>query len=178
MAKVQGTGAGRTLLLMEHFGRGFDHKAFPSVAVPLQTIKEETDGLHEELEFIRLLGTDLIFACGETEKPEVKKSIDEVGRASPPDKTRWEQVGALLVEPDEFCVAQMNNAWENLNKTWKERLEKLEEAMQSAVQYQDTLQVRGRAAAVEWVGLGSSTEPSPWSCAGICTSIKQEASPG
>lgn len=64
------------------FGRGFDHKGFSPVAVPLQTIKEETDGLHEELEFIRLLGTDLIFACGETEKPEVKKSIDEVGRAS------------------------------------------------------------------------------------------------
>ena len=56
----------------------------------VQTIKEETDGLHEELEFIRLLGTDLIFACGETEKPEVKKSIDEVGKAaaSPSDKIR------------------------------------------------------------------------------------------
>lgn len=54
----------------------------------MQTIKEETDGLHEELEFIRLLGTDLIFACGETEKPEVKKSIDEVGKpaASPSGK--------------------------------------------------------------------------------------------
>ena len=37
----------------------------------------------------------------------------------------------------------MNNAWENLNKTWKERLEKLEDDMQAAVQYQDTLQVRG-----------------------------------
>lgn len=43
-----------------------------------QTIKEETDGLHEELEFVRILGADLIFACGEFEKPEVKKSIDEV----------------------------------------------------------------------------------------------------
>lgn len=32
------------------------------------------------MEFIRILGTDLIFACGETEKPEVKKSIDEVWR--------------------------------------------------------------------------------------------------
>lgn len=40
----------------------------------------------------------------------------------------------------------MNNAWENLNKTWKERLEKLEDAMQAAVQYQDTLQVRGQEA--------------------------------
>lgn len=56
----------------------------------MQTIKEETDGLHEELEFIRLLGTDLIFACGETEKPEVKKSIDEVGKTAVPhsDKIR------------------------------------------------------------------------------------------
>lgn len=51
----------------------------------------------------------------------------------------------------------MNSAWENLNKTWKERLEKLEEAMQSAVQYQDTLQVRGRAAGVEWVDFGNAT---------------------
>lgn len=39
----------------------------------------------------------------------------------------------------------MNNAWENLNKTWRERLEKLEDAMQAAVQYQDTLQVRAES---------------------------------
>lgn len=44
----------------------------------LQAIKGETDGLREELEFVRTLGADLIFACGETEKPEVKKTIDEV----------------------------------------------------------------------------------------------------
>lgn len=70
-------------------------------------------------------------------------------------------MGAPVEEPNEFCgqscVPQMNNAWENLNKTWKERLEKLEEAMQSAVQYQDTLQVRGRAVCVEWVDLGNTT---------------------
>lgn len=42
---------------------------------------------------------------------------------------------------DLSLILQMNGAWENLNKTWKERLERLEEAMQSAVQYQDTLQV-------------------------------------
>ena len=35
----------------------------------------------------------------------------------------------------------MNSAWENLNKMWKERVERLEEAMQSAVQFQDGLQV-------------------------------------
>lgn len=84
--------------MMEQFGRGFFMEVFP-----LQTIKEETDGLHEELEFIRLLGTDLIFACGETEKPEVKKSIDEVGRAaSPPEKTRWELWLRSLTNPGVF----------------------------------------------------------------------------
>uniref|UniRef100_A0A8C3SVA5 Microtubule actin crosslinking factor 1 n=1 Tax=Chelydra serpentina TaxID=8475 RepID=A0A8C3SVA5_CHESE len=90
---------------------GIDPSIIKQQMEAAETIKEETDGVHEELEFIRVLGAELIMACGETEKPEVKKSIDE-----------------------------MNNAWENLNKTWKERLEKLEEAMQSAVQYQDTLQ--------------------------------------
>ncbi|XP_053123956.1 microtubule-actin cross-linking factor 1 isoform X7 [Hemicordylus capensis] len=90
---------------------GIDPSIIKQQVEAAETIKEETDSLHEELEFIRILGADLIFACGETEKPEVKKSIDE-----------------------------MNSAWENLNKTWKERLERLEEAMQSAVQYQDTLQ--------------------------------------
>ncbi|XP_061123847.1 microtubule-actin cross-linking factor 1 isoform X18 [Syngnathus typhle] len=76
-----------------------------------EAIKAETDGLREELEFVRTLGADLIFACGETEKPEVKKTIDE-----------------------------MNGAWESLNRTWRERMERLDEAMSASVQYQDALQ--------------------------------------
>ncbi|XP_048057419.1 microtubule-actin cross-linking factor 1 isoform X23 [Megalobrama amblycephala] len=76
-----------------------------------EAIKAETDGLREELEIVRTLGADLIFACGETEKPEVKKTIDE-----------------------------MNAAWEGLNRTWRERMERLEEAMTDSVQYQDALQ--------------------------------------
>ncbi|XP_068505073.1 microtubule-actin cross-linking factor 1 isoform X7 [Syngnathus scovelli] len=76
-----------------------------------EAIKAETDGLREELEFVRTLGADLIFACGETEKPEVKKTIDE-----------------------------MNSAWESLNRTWRERMERLDEAMSASVQYQDALQ--------------------------------------
>ncbi|KAI7798683.1 putative microtubule-actin cross-linking factor 1 [Triplophysa rosa] len=76
-----------------------------------EAIKAETDGLREELEIVRMLGADLIFACGETEKPEVKKTIDE-----------------------------MNVAWEGLNRTWRERMERLGEAMTASVQYQDALQ--------------------------------------
>ncbi|CAB1321065.1 unnamed protein product, partial [Coregonus sp. 'balchen'] len=34
----------------------------------------------------------------------------------------------------------MNAAWEGLNRTWRERMERLEEAMTASVQYQDALQ--------------------------------------
>ncbi|XP_054655058.1 dystonin isoform X8 [Dunckerocampus dactyliophorus] len=77
----------------------------------VEGFKEEIDGLQEELDSVRTQGAELMTACGEPDKPVIKKSIDEV-----------------------------NSAWENLNKTWKERVERLEEAMQAAVQFQDGLQ--------------------------------------
>ncbi|KAM3930381.1 dystonin isoform 2-T2 [Leptodactylus fuscus] len=84
-----------------------------------EAIKEEIDGLQEELDVVTALGSELISACGEPDKPVVNKNIDEV-----------------------------NCAWEVLNKTWKERVEKLDEAMQAAVQYQDGLQ-----ALFDWVDI-------------------------
>ncbi|XP_056250895.1 dystonin isoform X5 [Seriola aureovittata] len=77
----------------------------------VEGFKEEIDGLQEELDVVQNQGAELMTACGEPDKPVIKKSIDEV-----------------------------NSAWENLNKTWKERVERLEEAMQAAVQFQDGLQ--------------------------------------
>ncbi|KAK5853914.1 hypothetical protein PBY51_015029 [Eleginops maclovinus] len=77
----------------------------------VEGFKEEIDGLQEELEVVRTQGAELMTACGEPDKPVIKKSLDEV-----------------------------NSAWENLNKTWKERVERLEDAMQAAVQFQDGLQ--------------------------------------
>ncbi|XP_030603447.1 dystonin isoform X3 [Archocentrus centrarchus] len=77
----------------------------------VEGFKEEIDGLQEELDGVRNQGAELMTACGEPDKPVIKKSLDEV-----------------------------NTAWENLNKTWKERGERLEEAMQAAVQFQDGLQ--------------------------------------
>lgn len=111
-----------------------------SCMFPHQAIKAETDGLREELEFVRTLGADLIFACGETEKPEVKKTIDEVGTrrgGGGRDETRVCEHALMSA-----CVPQMNAAWEGLNRTWRERMERLEEAMAASVQYQDALQVR------------------------------------
>ncbi|XP_029376147.1 dystonin isoform X3 [Echeneis naucrates] len=77
----------------------------------VEGFKEEIDGLQEELDVVQNQGAVLLTACGEPDKPVIKKSIDEV-----------------------------NSAWETLNKTWKERVERLEEAMQAAVQFQDGLQ--------------------------------------
>ncbi|CAN9499905.1 unnamed protein product [Ophioblennius macclurei] len=77
----------------------------------VEGFKEEVDGLQEELEVVRNEGDVLMTACGEPDKPVIKKSVDEV-----------------------------NSAWENLYKTWRERIDGLEEAMQAAVQFQDGLQ--------------------------------------
>ncbi|XP_073445226.1 dystonin isoform X3 [Dendrobates tinctorius] len=84
-----------------------------------EAIKEEIDGLQEELDVVTALGSDLITACGEPDKPVVNKNIDE-----------------------------LNSAWEMLNKTWKDRVDKLDDAMQAAVQYQDGLQ-----ALFDWVDI-------------------------
>ncbi|KAM4042425.1 dystonin isoform 18-T18 [Anomaloglossus baeobatrachus] len=84
-----------------------------------EAIKEEIDGLQEELDVVTSLGSDLITACGEPDKPVVNKNIDE-----------------------------LNSAWEMLNKTWKDRVHKLDDAMQAAVQYQDGLQ-----ALFDWVDI-------------------------
>ncbi|KAI5611574.1 dystonin [Silurus asotus] len=77
----------------------------------VEVYREEIDGLQDELNVVQNLGAELMTACGEPDKPVIKKSIDEV-----------------------------NTAWETLNKTWKERVDRLEEAMQAAVQFQDCLQ--------------------------------------
>ncbi|XP_070589117.1 microtubule-actin cross-linking factor 1-like isoform X6 [Erythrolamprus reginae] len=87
-----------------------------------EAIKEEIDGLQEELDAVVNLGSELIAACGEPDKPLVNKSIDE-----------------------------LNSIWDGLNKTWKERVDKLGEAMQAAVQYQDGLQ-----AMFDWVDIAGS----------------------
>ncbi|XP_075454243.1 dystonin isoform X6 [Ascaphus truei] len=86
-----------------------------------EVIREEIDGLEEELDVVVNLGTELIAACGEPDKPVVNKNIDE-----------------------------LNSAWDTLNKTWNERVDKLDEAMQYAVQYQDGLQ-----ALFDWVDIAA-----------------------
>ncbi|XP_051503373.1 dystonin-like [Myxocyprinus asiaticus] len=98
-------------LLRELEEPGVDPSVVKQQQECVESFREEIDGLQEELNVVQNLGAELMTACGEPDKPVIKKSIDEV-----------------------------NSAWETLNKTWKERVETLEEAMQAAVQFQDSLQ--------------------------------------
>ncbi|XP_066534474.1 dystonin [Hoplias malabaricus] len=98
-------------LLKELEEPGVDPSVVKQQQESVEGYREEIDGLQEELNVVQNLGTELMTACGEPDKPVIKKSLDEV-----------------------------NAAWETLNKTWKERVERLEEAMQTAVQFQDGLQ--------------------------------------
>ncbi|XP_053917267.1 LOW QUALITY PROTEIN: dystonin [Cuculus canorus] len=103
-------------------GPGVDPSVVKQQQETAEAAKEEIDGLQEELEAVVSLGSELRAACGEPDKPIVNKSIDE-----------------------------LNSAWDALNKTWKERVDKLAEAMQAAVQYQDGLQ-----AIFDWVDIAGS----------------------
>ncbi|XP_066109026.1 dystonin isoform X8 [Saccopteryx bilineata] len=98
---------------------GIDPSVVKQQQEAAEAIREEIDGLQEELDIVINLGSELIAACGEPDKPIVKKSIDE-----------------------------LNSAWDSLNKAWKDRVDRLEEAMQAAVQYQDGLQ-----AIFDWVDI-------------------------
>ncbi|XP_019376075.1 PREDICTED: dystonin isoform X9 [Gavialis gangeticus] len=103
-------------------GPGVDPSVVKQQQEAAEAIREEIDGLQEELDTVVILGSELIAACGEPDKPIVNKSIDE-----------------------------LNSAWDTVNKAWKERVDKLDEAMQAAVQYQDGLQ-----AIFDWVDIAGS----------------------
>ncbi|XP_074427326.1 microtubule-actin cross-linking factor 1, isoforms 6/7-like [Larus michahellis] len=98
-------------LIGELEGPGVDPSLVKQQQEDAEAAKDKIDGLQEELATVLSLGSDLGAACGEPDKPVVHKSIDEV-----------------------------NSAWDALSKTRKDRADKLVEALQAAVPYQDGLQ--------------------------------------
>nr|XP_036218003.1 microtubule-actin cross-linking factor 1 isoform X8 [Bactrocera oleae] len=79
--------------------------------VALQEVRFKIDKTKPEVEQIRRNGSNLINMCGEPDKPEVKKHIDD-----------------------------LDNAWDNITALYAKREENLIDAMEKAMEFHETLQ--------------------------------------
>ncbi|XP_065369778.1 dystonin isoform X15 [Calliphora vicina] len=79
--------------------------------VALQEIRHEIDQTKPEVEQVRRHGSNLMNLCGEPDKPEVKKHIED-----------------------------LDNAWDNITALYAKREENLIDAMEKAMEFHETLQ--------------------------------------
>lgn len=87
-------------------------KTIQQQQVALQEIRHEIDQTKPEVDQVRASGQELMHLCGEPDKPEVKKHIED-----------------------------LDNAWDNITALYAKREENLIDAMEKAMEFHETLQV-------------------------------------
>lgn len=88
--------------------------------VALQEIRHEIDQTKPDVEQVRASGHELMGLCGEPDKPEVRKHIEDLDQA-------WDNVTALYARREENLIDAMEKAME-FHETLQNLLEFLEEA--------------------------------------------------
>ncbi|KAL0127719.1 hypothetical protein PUN28_003170 [Cardiocondyla obscurior] len=88
--------------------------------VALQEIRQEIDQTKPDVEQVRTSGHELMGLCGEPDKPEVRKHIEDLDQA-------WDNVTALYARREENLIDAMEKAME-FHETLQNLLEFLQEA--------------------------------------------------
>ncbi|XP_029443078.1 dystonin-like [Rhinatrema bivittatum] len=90
---------------------GSDPESIKARLNTMQGLREEVDSLQNDLDTLGILGVELMSSCGDMDKPNVTKSLDD-----------------------------LYATWHSLNKVWNQHYKKLEERLQASLRYQEAMQ--------------------------------------
>ncbi|XP_028918474.2 microtubule-actin cross-linking factor 1-like [Ornithorhynchus anatinus] len=111
LAELAGSLGGTQHLVLHLEEAGPEPEGLRSRLSAMQALREEVDALQTDLDALGALGLELLSACGDVDRPEVTRSLDE-----------------------------LYASWHNLSRVWTERNGRLEEQLQEALGYQETMQ--------------------------------------